>query len=555
MTLDDTDGPGAEVEIPTLDAAEPPSEQSARAAAIVFAVGVAVAFPVLVYFGSDRWFFGDEWGLLAARSLTLGDLFEPQNGHWLTLPTLSYQLLYRVFGLHSYLPYMSVVVALHLTLATLIRIVVRRAGVGPWVATIVALVFVFFGAGQQNIYQAIQVSLVGSMVYGLAHLLFADHDGGFDWRDGVGLGFGALSLLSSGLGPPLVVMVGLAVLIRRGWRSALVHTVPLAIMYGVWYLAYFDEVRTSGAEGFAPPEVLARWVWMATSGVFLALGDLEVVAVALAIVLVVGLFVAWRPLPWTELRRRASMPVAMMLGVLVMYTAIGSQRWALNIEFARSSRYLALGAALVLPALAVAADAIVKRWKPFGSVVLLLVVFGVPANVALLYRDPIVPNFEDERAFVLGTAYSDLAGQVRPEVYPNPHQFLTDQVTVGFLRDALESGKLPGKPDVPPRIESNITNRLRVSQSLGDEGTFTSAFLCGPHVESLRLTPKKGDEFGLRGPVQIATRTRSEAERTEWTNFDVGSRGGDLLTVEVEDLILHVRRPRGTTSFTWCTPP
>lgn len=539
---------------PDVSQPEGREQRSARVAAIVFAVGVAVAFPTLLYLGSDRWFRGDEWGLLAGRSLNLDDLFSPQNGHWLTLPTLSYHLIYRIVGLHSYLPYMSVVIALHLTLATLLRVVMRRAGVGPWVATVVAFVFVLFGAGHENVYTGMQVSLVGSMVYGFAHLLLADHDGGFDWRDGAGLVCGLLGLLSSGLAPPLIAVVGLAVLIRRGWLMALVHTVPLAMLYGAWYLYYLDDVRSGTADGLPTIDVATRWIWTATSGVFLALGDRQVVAIALAVVLAVGLFLAWRPLPWADLRVRASMPLALLLGEVVIFGVISTQRWRIGADFARSSRYLALGAALALPAMGVAINAIVHRWKPAGAVALALVVFGVPANVAMFRRGSAWP-FAAERAFVLGAAYSPLARDVRGDAYLNPDQFLTDQVTVGFLRAARAAGRLPDEPAVPESVRSKIINRLSVSQSLPDDGHLTTGFDCRTRVKPLRLTPEKGDQFGLRGPVRIATRTASTVEPTEWTGFDTGSAGGDLLTVEVDDLIVYVEPDRSATTFTWCTPP
>ena len=53
----------------------------------------------------------------------------------------------------------------------------RRAGVRPWLATLLAGVFVFFGSGAENILIAFQITFVGSLVFGLTQLLLADHDG------------------------------------------------------------------------------------------------------------------------------------------------------------------------------------------------------------------------------------------------------------------------------------------------------------------------------------------------------------------------------------------
>ena len=47
--------------------------------------------------------------------------------------------------------------------AALLRAVMIRARVNPWVATLVASTFVLFGAGQQNIEWAFQIGFVGSV--------------------------------------------------------------------------------------------------------------------------------------------------------------------------------------------------------------------------------------------------------------------------------------------------------------------------------------------------------------------------------------------------------
>ena len=72
---------------------------------------------------------------------------------------------------------------------------------------------------------AFQVTLDGSMVCGLAHLLSADHDGGFDVRDAIGLGFGIVGLMCSWCRDHNDGRRGLAVLMPP-WlrRLAALHT-------------------------------------------------------------------------------------------------------------------------------------------------------------------------------------------------------------------------------------------------------------------------------------------------------------------------------------------
>ena len=82
-----------------------------------------------------------------------------------------------------------------------------------------------------------QITLVGSLVFGLVHLLLATHDGPFDRRDWFGLAAGLAGLMCSGVAVSMVIAVGVSMLLARGWRMALVHTVPLAAVYMVWFVA------------------------------------------------------------------------------------------------------------------------------------------------------------------------------------------------------------------------------------------------------------------------------------------------------------------------------
>ena len=554
-SADSSEGDSLAADTPAGPETDDRATRSARAAAIVFGIYVVVAFPILLYLGRDYWFRGDDWGLLAGRSLQLDDLFQPQNQHWSTVPILSYRALYSTFGLRSYMPYMAVVIMLHLAVAILARVVMRRAGVGPWVATVVAGTYVLFGPGNENYFLSIQVSMMGSMVCGFAHLLLADHDGPFDKRDALGLAFGVVGLMSSGIAPPLVVIVGLAVLLRRGWLMAFLHTAPLGLIYGVWYVVHREELQagSGGLTSTSPPlGVIFDWIRDGMSEVFNVLGGFPGVAIALAAMLVVGLYLAWKPLAWSEWRRLASMPAALLLGAPLLFGLLASQRWHTGFVDVGAPRYLDMATAMALPALAVAANAFVQRWKPLGLLVLVLFVIGVPSNVTSFDRRTWNSAvFKGEHDFVLGVAYSELLDEVRRDVYPNPHQFLTDAVTVGFLRDARDDGRLPEEPELGALVLANVTNRLRVSQS-PPEGDSSAGFECETHSEPLELRPNKGDQFGIRGGVQIST-SKGES-RTLPTPYGP-TWSGDLLTVEVPDLTLYVSAAPSATTFRWCAPP
>src|SRR4029079_6783938 len=140
-------------------------------------------------------------------------------------------LIWSVDGLHHYWTYQALLVATHVAVVVLLRVVLRRAGVRPWTATLVALSLLLFGAGSQNLVWAFQIGFVGSMAFGLGQVLLLDHEGPVDRRDVFGLGLGLLAIMSSGIGVSMVVVAGVAALLRRGWRVALLHTAPLAAAY------------------------------------------------------------------------------------------------------------------------------------------------------------------------------------------------------------------------------------------------------------------------------------------------------------------------------------
>ena len=173
------------------------AQRSARAALWVFVAFVVVAFPfVLFRLGDYHWFFRDDFFFITDRSLTSpSDLLRPHNTHWSTIPVIAFGALWKLFGLRSYVPYQASVLLLHLTAAVLLRVIMRRAGVGPWLATAFAGVFVLFGPGSENIVWAFQIGFTGSLVFGLTQLVLADHEGPSDRHTGLALGSGLLALI------------------------------------------------------------------------------------------------------------------------------------------------------------------------------------------------------------------------------------------------------------------------------------------------------------------------------------------------------------------------
>ncbi len=273
--------------------------------------------------------------------------------------------MYGVVGMHHYWHYQLMMVALHLTAVVLLRLVMRRAGVGPWTATITASLLLLFGAGQDDIVNAFQIGFVGSFVFGLSQLVLADHDGPWDRRDWLGLVAGAAGLMCSGLGVTMVVVVGASVWMRRGLRAALGHVAPLATLYLVWWLA---EGRPTGDTGAAAPftHVAVKVLGWDVSGVARRLRGARALHRRRDRV---GGRAGGRARDRVRPRRVEPLEGcggtgarAFWAGRSVFLTVSGWGRWNFGADYSRQSRYLYLFVAFMLPALGVAVQAIGRRW-------------------------------------------------------------------------------------------------------------------------------------------------------------------------------------------------
>ncbi len=366
-----------------------PQPVSDHPAATVLLVALVLAFPLLIFvFGSSRWFYLDEWDFLVTRHVTSpGDLFRPYNESLSTIPILVYRAVFNLAHLHSYWPYQVAVVAAHLAAVGLLWVVMRRSGANQWVATLVAGLLILFGPGYQDIVWAFQIGFTGSLAFGLGQLLLADHDGPIDRRDGMGLALGVAALMCSTVGVTMVVAVGVACLLRRGWRAAAFHTVPLAVGYLVWSTFAHPSGPTNPfhrSPSYVAGQVV-RWDLASIRYAMVDLGHYPAVGVVLGVMLVVGLALTWIPMG-RAVRRRQSMIIATLVGFLAFASFSGVGRWFFGPDYSGESRYVYLTVALLLPALAVAATALIRRVRLVAPVVVLVLVIGVPGNIAAFGR-------------------------------------------------------------------------------------------------------------------------------------------------------------------------
>jgi hypothetical protein len=117
--------------------------------------------------------------------------------------------------------------------------------------------------------------------------------------------------------------------------------------------------------------------------------------------------------------------------------------------------------ALMLPAIALAAQYVIRRWRRAAIVVVAVLVVGVPGNVDKLVhytnRSPIV---QARRPYILAAPRLPIARRLPPSVTLAPF------LTLGWLVDSLPSGRLP-KPG-PRSAAANARETLDLTLGVSD---------------------------------------------------------------------------------------
>lgn len=522
-------------------------------AAAAFGVVLVGAGVFYVHVGRAWWFVFDDWDFIAwRRGTSASDLFRPHNEHWSTVPIVIYRGLYSLVQLHSYLPYQAVAIGLHLSVAALLRGVMLRSLVGPWTATAAASAFALFGAGHENILWAFQIGFVGSLAFGLGQLLLATGDGSRlspAARQVLAAGCGLGAVMSSGVGVTMVFVAALACALRRRWYHAAVQAGVPGLAFVAWWLAEGRQAYRASSWTVAG---VGEFVWSGLAGTLTALGGSGAVGLAIAAVLGVGtaLVVRERGSISSALDRLSS-PAALLAGAIVFFaiTAAGRQE-LFGPDHARSSRYLHLAAAMLLPAIAVAIGAIARRWPPLGVAATLLLLVGVPGNLDAA-GGSFLPSTA-ERRLALAVPQHQLAARVPQDLVPGPLP------SVGWLRRAAAAGALPDPPPLSPEEERSVGLRLSLYRQ---DGAVPEAGgrQCSSTTDPVETTLGVGDRFGVRGAV-AATALGADGARSLPIGFTSTLAGGGVARSHVFEVVGGPLRLRFTDFLpglggTVCLPP
>jgi len=302
------------------------------------------------------WFLGDDWDFLLGRDLSenpVSDAMRPHNEHWSTVPVVIFRSMFTIFGLEHYLAFALLPILAHAAVCVLLYLLLQRCGIRPWTAVAVVGVMVFLGAGAENMLWDFQVGMLGSAVFGLAALLLSMRGGhravAMTWSLSV------LSLMSSGTALPMLAWLGAFTLLHNRLRAALVLTLPPAMAYAGWYIAWGRHHLVT----YIAPTPLEDVVPLAWSGLSATWSSMSGIAGAGSAILL-ALIAAALVLPAAGSGVRA-LAVSGVLAALAAFLAFAHSRGSLGLEQVSSSRYLYFGALMTLPALAALLDSLVER--------------------------------------------------------------------------------------------------------------------------------------------------------------------------------------------------
>lgn len=313
----------------------------------IFAIAATVAGVALLALGQGLTFFADEWAVIEGRGLDLDSFLQPFNEHWLGTTILVYRLMLSVFGLGSYVPFLALLIALHILVASEVFVLVRRSA-GPLAGLAAGVVVLLFGSGFENLFWAMQIGFVGAAALGFGAMLLLEATPSRA-RAIAATGLLTVAVTTSGMGLVFVAAVGLEILVDRTRRRLMFAAVVPAAIYVAWYLALGRTGLATARNPFTF-EALSQVPAFVIQGAGAAAGAITglgpVMGLGLLVVLI-GVAVA-RVVSGRGLSART---VGCLGGIVVLYVLTGLVRAQLVVGAALYTRYTYLAGPLLMVAL------------------------------------------------------------------------------------------------------------------------------------------------------------------------------------------------------------
>jgi hypothetical protein len=308
-----------------------------------------------------------------------------------------------------------------------------------------------------------------------------------------------LALMCSLVGVTMALAVGFATLVRRGWRMAVAHTAPLAAVYLLWSVTYGRDAYSETNTSFTS---IVTFVRESLVAVFDGLGQIPGVGVLLALVLVVGVPLALTRETWNQFRQFDGPTAGLALGAIFFVATTGYRRAIDSSGFpnqASATRYVYIIAALLLPAIALAANAFVDRWRIALPVAVAIFLVGLPANVAKLHGNGAEATTVGDPDLVLTMARLPLASEVPRDLRPLAPTEAS--FPIGWLLDGVASGRVPD----PPASDAASTAAAELLLSVYQRDDPPSG-ACTPIESGTRVQVRPGDEIEISGRLVVLRR-------------------------------------------------
>jgi hypothetical protein len=432
---------------------------------------------VYVYLGRSQWFFYDEWSLLVTKNQW--DLLAPHNGHLSLGLALVFTLIKLVVGLHSYWPYLAVTLVLHLALVHLLWRLMNRLGVHAAVALLLSCVFGVLGPGAQNTLWAFQTGFIAPLVLGLVAVLLIDRPV-FTRRHLVAVTVLLLVGVSfSSTALPMTAAVLLLLLVRRGWKPAVLVGVIFGVPYLVWRVVFVSGPQPTAA--FAA-HGLGDFAVAVPNYLTTSLVDsvADSVPFGLLAPVLLTLFLLWL---FLDLRRSSIRNLGtahfLVFGAFVFAALVAVSRVNLGIADAASGRYVYVYAALLLPAIGLALTGLIRATASGVIVVaLLLVVVGL-FNVVEL--DGAASSQAQLEQFTKQSIFAVLAHAKTANYSPNlrPLPVLAPDLTLAEIQDFSRRGELSSGSYTASAL---LSTRVNMDLRLTSLGSSASPAYCQPEV-------------------------------------------------------------------------
>ncbi len=383
------------------------SSSSGSAEAVHYATLVA-GFAILIWLTRTQWFFFDEWAFMWEPQR---ELWAGHGGHWSTVAIALWMGIQSLFTLDSYRPFMLVAIVVHLVTVHLLWRLMRRIGVGPWIATAIAALLIILGAASENLLWAFQYAFMGAIACGLAATLLA-----LGPRLGIGTQFAiagvmVLGCATSGTLLPFFLPVALVLLRLHGWRALLLPVVVPAAIYLVWYVFVAGpnpnaSLRAEGIEVLFTPQFAGAMLADSIGKI------LPVPAIGALGISAIGAGALWM------LRRRLTIEqftaIAVLGAGLVFAFLSAYSRWDTGLVAASSGRYVYMMFVTLAPITALLLTRAVARSMPAT-----LVALGVIAVVGVYNTGVLVSAAREEGAREEFVHQAASAGLDMQERYPD----------------------------------------------------------------------------------------------------------------------------------------